>query len=81
MVSFRLTTGTVTWAFVADIMSPKGNALSNAYHNFIAFLLGLVFPYLENMIGLAAMFFLFTLAQIFCMLYLFPRLIETKNKT
>lgn len=78
---FRLTSGTVTWAYNAEIMTEKGCSIATGFHYFVAFVIALVFPVLEAELGVYTLFFVFGGAQVVGIFYIYPRLKETKGLT
>lgn len=76
---FRLSSGTVTWTYNAEILSFKGNALATSVFFFGAFIIGLIFPIGVEEFGIHTMFYLFMVTLIMGIIYLYPRVKETKG--
>lgn len=78
-VVFRLTTGTVAFVYISEILSVKGNAVATACHHSSAFITGVLFPIGEETLGIYSIFFIFGLFQIANYVYVYRNAKETKG--
>lgn len=46
VVFFRMTGGSVAWTYMGELSSPKRSAMGMAFHYFVSFGVGSVFPLL-----------------------------------
>lgn len=79
VVLFRVTSGTVSWSYMAELQSPKRGALGLGFFYFVSFGLGSVFPVLEESIGMSYVFLTFAVVQALALAYLYPKMKETKG--
>lgn len=80
-IIFRLSTGTVAWVYVADILSVKGNSVATSFQMITAFFVSMLFPIGQEKLGIYTMFYLFAVMQGVGFVYLYIRLKETKGLT
>ncbi|KAL3273527.1 hypothetical protein HHI36_014966 [Cryptolaemus montrouzieri] len=84
-ITFNFGMGSLPWTLVGELFSAKTKALASSVTAFtclfLAFLLTLIFPSLEQFIGFHGAFGLFAANAVLCFFFVFWYVPETKGKT
>ncbi|KRX00496.1 Major facilitator superfamily domain, general substrate transporter [Pseudocohnilembus persalinus] len=81
-IIFSLSIGTITWSYNAEIQSSdKGLGLASMINQFTSFIIGLVFPTLQNSIGIYSLLFIFAFFCLASFIYCILFVKETRGLT